>query len=363
MSVPTVAVITRTRNRPLFLERALRSVSSQTDHDYVHVIINDGGNLDDVCNAVRKLHDEDAKRILIVDNQAPEGREAAVNVGLDAQESKYFAIHDDDDWWEPEFLARTVDYLDSNAEHVAVFTRCDVVREHIQDGILVEDERELLAADLHSATLIDTLVVNANPPIAELIRREVADSVGHWDGSLAVQADWEFTIRLMMAGPVGFIDGDPLAHWSHRLIVGGDSANSVVAEKQRHLDANLEIRDRYLRQGASDSSSMALAQSLVSAEYFRRIDSRIQEFTTDYHRTQGSSKSSDAAHLESVYVSLVKLIDEQNRRIDELHSQNSKLSEQIAEVLRSRHPLARFASSTAHRIRELLRSNPVATRD
>ena len=38
-----VAIITRTKDRPLLLERAIQSVESQTYSDYVHVILNDGG--------------------------------------------------------------------------------------------------------------------------------------------------------------------------------------------------------------------------------------------------------------------------------------------------------------------------------
>ena len=38
-----VAVITRTKDRPIFLKRALLSVSSQTFSDYIHVVVNDGG--------------------------------------------------------------------------------------------------------------------------------------------------------------------------------------------------------------------------------------------------------------------------------------------------------------------------------
>ena len=42
-NVKKVAVITRTKNRELLLNRALASVSSQTFRDFVWVIVNDGG--------------------------------------------------------------------------------------------------------------------------------------------------------------------------------------------------------------------------------------------------------------------------------------------------------------------------------
>ena len=50
-SIPKVAIITRTKDRSKFLERAVQSVLQQTMKDYVHVILNDGG----AKNEVNKL--------------------------------------------------------------------------------------------------------------------------------------------------------------------------------------------------------------------------------------------------------------------------------------------------------------------
>ena len=41
---PKVAVITRTKNRNILLERALKSVHQQTMEDFVHIIYNDSGD-------------------------------------------------------------------------------------------------------------------------------------------------------------------------------------------------------------------------------------------------------------------------------------------------------------------------------
>ena len=51
-----VAVITRTMDRPMFLERALASVAKQTFRDYVHVVVNDGGDNDAVKSAILRAN-------------------------------------------------------------------------------------------------------------------------------------------------------------------------------------------------------------------------------------------------------------------------------------------------------------------
>ncbi len=44
MTTSSVTVITRTKNRTLLLERAIKSVLAQTREDWTHVIVNDGGD-------------------------------------------------------------------------------------------------------------------------------------------------------------------------------------------------------------------------------------------------------------------------------------------------------------------------------
>ena len=44
MPQAAVAIITRTKDRPLLLRRAVESVLGQTHADWVHVIVNDGGD-------------------------------------------------------------------------------------------------------------------------------------------------------------------------------------------------------------------------------------------------------------------------------------------------------------------------------
>jgi glycosyltransferase involved in cell wall biosynthesis len=52
--VPKVAVVTRTKDRPVLLERAIQSVHSQTMKDFIHVIYNDGGDASSVDALVEK---------------------------------------------------------------------------------------------------------------------------------------------------------------------------------------------------------------------------------------------------------------------------------------------------------------------
>ena len=285
---PRVTVVTRTRNRPVLLTRALQSVGAQSFQDLELVIVNDAGSTEAVDSALKSAPEWLKERTRVVTNETSHGREAALEDGLAVSSCEFFAIHDDDDSWEPGFLAACVAHLDEHPEHGAVAASCDLIFETVSEEALTELKREALAPGKESWTLIDTMVANYVPPISQLIRREVADRIGHWDGTLLTQADWDFNLRLLATSPVGFIDGEPLAHWHHRDSTDGTIGNSVVVDAAHHRTDNLAIRDRYARLSVSctgtesspqgvTAASENLGLLLVSAEYYHRIQKRLEQ--------------------------------------------------------------------------------------
>ena len=286
---PRVTVVTRTRNRPLMLTRAVQSVGAQTFQDLELVIVNDAGESEAVDQALASAPEWLRERTQVVTNETSHGREAALEDGLAVSSCEFFAIHDDDDSWEPGFLAACVAHLDENPGHGAVAASCDLIFETVSEEALTELKREALAPGKESWTLIDTMVANYVPPISQLIRREVADRIGHWDGTLLTQADWDFNLRLLATSPVGFIDGEPLAHWHHRDSTDESVGNSVVVDAVNHRTDNLAIRDRYARLSLDDADAKAspsqggpaepenLGLLLVSAEYYHRLEERLRQ--------------------------------------------------------------------------------------
>src|SRR5690606_34179934 len=102
----TVAIITRTKNRPLLLQRAAESVASQTYPNYVWTIVNDGGD-EALVRKVVEASRVDRRKIILVSNRDSLGMEAASNAGIANCRSDFIVIHDDDDSWEPTFLEET----------------------------------------------------------------------------------------------------------------------------------------------------------------------------------------------------------------------------------------------------------------
>lgn len=292
-----VAVVTRTHNRPLFLARVLKTVAEQTFSDYVHLIVNDAGDPEAVKAAVAQLPAASQARVEVIHNAVSRGREAAVNPGLSRAGElgvTYVAVLDDDDSWEADFLTDCVSWLDSKPDYVGVATRTTLVYEEInREGSAVEElRRGPLAPDKHSVTLEDILQVNWVPPVSLLFRADTLPMLKGWREDLPVLSDWDFFLRMLLLGPVGFIDS-PLANWHHRANAIGDDGNSVVVAAQDHHDFHAIIRDQALRKAFTGEPGTntppdlkTLATPLLLAHYVKALRQDNESLTQELKELQ-----------------------------------------------------------------------------
>lgn len=254
----SVAVITRTRNRPLLLTRAGRSVARQSYRDLLWVVVNDGGD-EGEARAAAEASGIAAQRLLVVSHRDNIGMEAAANSGAHASRSIYLAVHDDDDTWHPEFLARCVDFLESGRgrPYAGAVTHADYVSEDIRGGDVVEHRRAPYNAELASVQLAEMLVRNLFPPISFVFRRDVWERAGTFNERLPVLGDWYFNIRFLLEADIAVIP-ERLANWHHRDRGGdGQYANSVVGGRGLHEEYNAIVRNALVRDLAGSPSALA----------------------------------------------------------------------------------------------------------
>lgn len=270
-SVPAVAVVMRTRNRPRFLARGLEDVARQSYDDWFLVIVNDGGDPVPVQDAVDAQADDLAGRVAVHNIPDQVGRWRAANAGVRASESEFIALHDDDDTWHPDFLTRTVDFLRSSGR-ASVAVRTALIHESIgDDGTLVETGREVFHPSMQEPTYFDLLRFNHVVPISLLYRRSVHERLGSFNEGLSAVGDWEFNLRLALDAPIGFIDGEPLAFWHLRREASGDVGNSMIASLDDHVRFDRRVRDEHVRDFAQAYGPGPL---LYLAKY---VDERTQE--------------------------------------------------------------------------------------
>lgn len=250
----TVAIITRTKHRPILLERAARSVASQSYPHYRWVVVNDGGDID----PVRSVLDEcsvDPSKITLVENETSIGMEAASNKGIMASDSDYIVIHDDDDSWEPKFLAEAVGFLDDpqSQRYGGVMTHSVYISEEIDDGNVIERGRWPYKDWVRNVHLAEMACDNMFPPIAFVFRRRIYNEIGGFREELPVLGDWCFNLEFLFKTDIGVI-AKPLANYHHRdRSSGGAYSNSVIGGVSKHEEFNAVVRNLLLRQGAAGS--------------------------------------------------------------------------------------------------------------
>lgn len=242
-----VAIVLRTKQRPLLLRRALSDVIRQSYQTWHLLVVNDGGDPAAVDRLIAERAADLAGRITVIHNEQSRDKEAAANQAIRASSSLYIGIHDDDDTWHPDFLGRTVDYLDGSAD-AGVAVRTEIVWEQVDGDAVIEVGREIFGVDLHEVTLFELLRHNRMVPISMLYRRSVHEEIGYYREDLSAVGDWEFNLRLAVQYRLGFLGGAPLAFWHQRRDQQGPLGNSVIADSDDHRKFDLLVRNDALRE-------------------------------------------------------------------------------------------------------------------
>lgn len=240
------AIITRTKNRNLLLERVLKSVDSQTSKDFVHVVLNDGGDKQSL-EALLKKYPADNR--VVIHNKTSVGLTPALNQAIRAVDSTYIAILDDDDSWAPERIEVVTAFMEDNGSRGSVVVMDRIVEEINDAGTKVRElSRNRWLEGIYSVSLYAQCLDNYLSNGSFTYTREVYKELGGYDEQLGVAEDWDFGIRYLLKYEAEFINTkEPLTFYHHRPQQTGDTGNSVFASVDTHAKNLSYLRNHYLR--------------------------------------------------------------------------------------------------------------------
>lgn len=266
-----VAVITRTKDRPIMLPRVLESLSRQVTDDFVWVLVNDAGESNAVESIARQGRDR-GMDVLLIHRQESVGMEAASNDGVRKSESEYVVIHDDDDTWEPQFLQSTIEYMDCNIHIPGVVTWSNRIDEVINDNSIDIKACYPYNHSLKNLYLSDMAIENRFPPISFLFRRSIYEKLGGFDESLPVLGDWDFHLRVLMEGDIHIIQKG-LANYHFRINSERDDiyGNTVDTGLEKHVLYDAVYRNRKLREDIAAGRS-GIGTLLAIGQMLRRLN-------------------------------------------------------------------------------------------
>lgn len=248
----TVAIITRTKNRTILLKRAIESILQQTYQDWVHVIVNDGGEQIEVDSLIEQYKDRYQGRLKVLHHPQSLGMEAASNAGLNASDSEFIVIHDDDDSWHKTFLTECINHLKASTNPKAQGVICHSIRvsEEMKNTQVSRLDEGDFNTWIRQVTLYQMLKSNMFPPISFIFSREALKIVGLFDETLPVLGDWDFHLRFLMHYDIECLP-KRLAYYHHRIhIKSADNnyGNTIIASVNKHEYYKAMLLNRYLRQ-------------------------------------------------------------------------------------------------------------------
>ena len=246
----SIAIITRTKNRPIMLKRALySSILKQTYTNFQWIIVNDGGEKKPIDNIIKEAKQMKID-VKVINNSQSLGMEAASNVGVKNSKSKYILIHDDDDTLEPDFVGKTIDFLENNSQYHGVVTHTTQVKEKIKKEKIKFISKKSYNYHLSGIYLIDVLAYNPFVPISFVFKRNVFKKIGYFNETLPVIGDWDFHIRFLKEYDIGIIT-EPLANYHLRDTIKNKKniyGNTIISSNDLHAKYDTLLRNKYIRE-------------------------------------------------------------------------------------------------------------------
>lgn len=263
-----VTVILRTRDRPKFLARAVNSIASQGFPGVALCVVNDGGVSAHVEEIVRA--GAPSGRLEFIHNEDCVGRPAARNLGFRRVRTQFFAVHDDDDSWSPDFLAKMAGFLGApeNARFIGAACHADAVFETVADGKIQAGAPRPHTRFKGALSLFDLLDLFAHPPpISTLFRAAALDLVPEGNVAMPVMYDCEWLARLLLHADVGVVP-EVLAFYHQREEDGvalGAARNSIFEfgddfHRMRTLIENELLRPELARGELGIGFALSLAR-------------------------------------------------------------------------------------------------------
>ncbi len=328
-----VSVVTRTNNRPLLLRRAAERVAAQTSPDLEWIVVNDGGE-EDLVRDVLQRSPVDRRRIRLISHTESAGMEAASNAGIAQASGRYLLIHDDDDTLHPDFLARSVAFLErpEGRRYGGVVTGTDYVSEEIRGDRVIEHSRAPYMDWVRNIQLAEMLAQNLFAPIAFLYRRSIYDRIGGYAEDLPVLGDWFFNLEFLLTADIAVLP-ERLARYHHR--DHGDSssfglyANSLTGGRSKHLEFASVMRNMFMRKhGRSDPVAAAAISGYFASDMRARLDrieGRLAEAAGD--KAPGGADARTVEEVDRLWA------------LTALLTQNARTGPRAAEALRRRSTL------------------------
>ncbi|MCC5956145.1 MAG: glycosyltransferase [Natronohydrobacter sp.] len=238
----SIGVVIRTKDRPIFVTRALASVEAQTHGNWKIVLVNDGGDAQMLAQAIASQAKalQASKRLTVINFLPGIGRSAAFNRGVEALDTEFVACLDDDDTWAADFMSSLAGFYRQTQDLVSdlggVAAQVTALKEEFCDIDGIRDIRIIGEDSLPPSFQRNEFFVNPLAyacyrqdlyPVQWILRREAVLSVGGFPEHFDVMEDRAFMNGFLARYRVAVLDRK-LAFHHRRVARSDDRARNVL---------------------------------------------------------------------------------------------------------------------------------------
>jgi glycosyltransferase involved in cell wall biosynthesis len=210
-----------------FVSRTIASALRQTSADFELLIIDDGST-DGSLDIVKRVHQDQRLRVIRQENRGTAG---AIQTGLEVARGEYVAFLDQDDLWEPDYLASQIELLDARPEIALSFTRFRIIDEAGRDTGLTSRR---ISGTLDFQSLLTDFVIGGNSNV--VARRSAIEAAGGVDLEFRLLYNVDLCLRIALLSPHN-IGAVPRLLMSYRRHAGQMSRdlNGLIREWDRAI--------------------------------------------------------------------------------------------------------------------------------
>ena len=211
MGTPQVSIIMAAYNHARYIDKAIASALAQTWQDFELIVVDDGST--DTTSQVVSQFGEPVRYIY----QQNRGQGGARNRGIAEALGTFICFLDDDDLWEPHYLATVMSVFQKQPKTDALYTGFQIID---ADGtVLPQKGCRVVPPD----QMYNALVGGGwFPPLVVTVRKTCLDQVGPLDETLRGHDDWDLWLRIARDH---IFRGIPDTVARYRIHAGGLSAN------------------------------------------------------------------------------------------------------------------------------------------
>lgn len=234
-----VTVVIPTRNRVVFLQRAINSVLAQTVKN-VEIVVVDDYSSDDIKGVIDSFGDH---RIRLIRHDECKGGSASRNTGIAHSQAEFVAFLDDDDEWCHHKLESQLAVMRRHQELAMVYTGFLIVNQ--STGVIEQIRRPQRQRDLSKCLLRDNVIGTTS---TVMVRKVCLAGDIKFDENLKSCQDWDFYLRMASDYQIDCISRPLVRHYKHDERITGcfadviDGHNAIMEKMNQKFIIPREVR-------------------------------------------------------------------------------------------------------------------------